>query len=226
MDFAWIATAVTAIAGAITAIWISRNTEKAAAAREERALRREREKDEAAERKQRREKERESVIRLSALFLEARRTAESWSERGETPPPFDEYFPETWLPTYYVGLTDAELITDVKVREGLQDCLQAVLWCGGLQLLQGWRSAQEIARNSASIGFVIAGSWLRDEPLLPDTAERLASVQRMLQAYDAYWVTQQAGDRILDQTPDPLTSEARRRRKGNEDVPAADGVPS
>ncbi|MFJ3395307.1 hypothetical protein [Leifsonia aquatica] len=217
MDLAWIATAVTAVAGAVVAIWIHTSSEKAATAREERTLTREREREAATEQRRRREFEHDSVMRLSEIFLKARQSAEGWDSYSASPPPFDDVFPEQWQSTYYEGISASELVTNELTRVGLQDCLQAVLWSGALQQLPGWGSAREIARNSASVGFVVAGAWLRDEPLLPDTANRLAGVQRMLRAYDEYWIAQMAPGHELNGTPDPLTSKARRNRNADTD---------
>jgi hypothetical protein len=183
MDLSWIGNVVTAIVASGVTLYASASTERRRDKRE--AVQRAADDDRAAEQaeKESRASQRASVERLSKTFLKAREKADASQIYYEPQPDFEEAFPESWRKNYYASMRDAEYVTDTKTRIIFQDCIQAIYWCDVLSSVAGYGSAREIVRNSASVGFVVAGFWGRGEAIDADAVSRAKGVSNLLESH-------------------------------------------
>lgn len=188
MDLNWIPTSI-AILVTLAIALLTHQRERNRDRRQDEVTER---RDIADEQRRVRDSEKEAVLRIFESFAEARQIADRPEHSYEGPQPdFGDAFPESWEATYYSRLKDAEQISDAPTRLAFQDALQAIYWCGGLDWFgaheskQSWGGARTIVKNCSAIGFVVAGHWLRNEPLSADTERRVKEVSDMLAAYDA-----------------------------------------
>ena len=190
LDASWV-TAFVAVFGIGSTLTLSILDRRASAARERRQLEREEAKEKSDHRRAQRALERESVMRLSEVFLTTRQFADQDPDEFSDAFDWDENFPESWRPKYYAIMRDSEIVSDEAFRDIFQDCAQAIYWCGGLTQIAGAGSGQRIARDNASLGFVVAGSWLREEAIGEDSAKRVKQVHTLLSDYDEMWKARQ-----------------------------------
>lgn len=205
MDLSWIATCVAALAGLAGTLTIAIRADRREQGREARQEAIDTARTQAEATSARRNVENEYVLRLSDVFLAARRSADRATNPFEPEPDFAEAFPESWEDSYYASMKDAEQVSDARTRYIFQDCIQGIYWCGGLEQQAGWGNAREIVRNTGAVGFVVAGFWLRGETIDSDASARAKSVKKMLASCEDFIDMQQDPDRRVT-GKDPLTS--------------------
>lgn len=88
-------------------------------------------------------------------------------------------------------MEDAEQISDRATRVAPQECLQAIHLCGGISYMgsqrkppRSWGAAENVVIMSASVGFVLTGQRLRDEPMDPSVLTAAAEIKTMLDMYE------------------------------------------
>ena len=178
MDSSWL-TAIVGVLGIAATLTLALLSRRDSARREKRQFDREDQRDAADRVRSRRELERESVMKLSDIFANARSLAERPVE--EDPPGMDweDDFAHSWELSYYSAMRESELVSDREFREVFQECIQAIISSWIVSSVPGAGGARRFARDTAALGFVATGCWLRDEKLDTDTRERFKAVQSM-----------------------------------------------
>jgi hypothetical protein len=190
MDSSWASAAVAAIAvgSTLTIALVNRHDSRS---RERLQFQREDAKDEAERSRAQRAVERDSVLKLSDIFTEARRVAERPEEEDPEGMDWDDAFPESWEGSYNAAMRESELVTDKEFREVFQDCTTSIISSWSLSRAGGGPS-RRIARDTAALGFVVAGYWLRNEPIGPDARVRIDTLRKLTEAADEIWESQNA----------------------------------
>ena len=188
MDSNWPGTiiAILALGSTLTLALVSRHDSRA---RERLQFEREDAKSEADHMRSQRVLERASVLKLVDIFTNARRVAERPEEEDPEGTEWDEDFPHSWEDSYNAAMRESELVTDEEFRGVFQDCTRSIISSWGLSRAGGGPS-QLIARDSAALGFVVAGYWLRNEPICTDAKERIDALRKVIQAADEMWEAQ------------------------------------
>ncbi len=185
MDSNWISAivAILALGSTLTLALVNRHD---AAARERSQFAREDAKEKAEEQRAQRAVERESVLTLSGIFADTRR----WAERPEEEDPdgmdWDEDFPPSWESSYDRAMRASELVSDKEFRDVFQECTQAIISNWSLSRAGGG-PGRLIARETADLGFKVAGSWLRNEATDSDSREQIVVLRNRIRAADEMW---------------------------------------
>ena len=186
LDTSW-TTAVVAVLGTGATLTLALLNRRDSARREKLQLDREDAKEAGERVRAQRTLERASVMKLSDIFADARRLSDRPPEEDPPGMDWDEEFPTSWEPAYYSAMRESELVSNQEFREVFQECAQAILWCSGLSQVPKAGPARRIARDTASLGFVVAGSWLRDEAVSSDAKVRFKALQALVKDAEEIW---------------------------------------
>jgi hypothetical protein len=186
MDLNWVSAiiATLAVGSTLTLALLNRHD---SIAREKLQRSREDAKEDAAQTHAQRALERDSVLKLSGIFANVRRLADRDPDDDPPGSEWDEAFPDSWNEHYYTAMQESELVSGQTFRDVFQECTQAILWCGGLARVPNALSGRQIARDTAALGFVVAGFWLREEEIGPDSQSRIRQLRKLLKDADEMW---------------------------------------